>query len=669
MEMAVLVIGGRATTEYPPNSPGTNILDEVSLAPHSFLLPTNKLYVASLLSAKNYLDPLASSISTSNVGFQKNEKKRKRAERAKKGSKDILQLHQLYLNGFATGQIWEQATRIISRAGKEIEHDIFNVPNLENADDKMPPHDDVENHIFKDIPVDNMEQLSINPSESSESEMEAAGQDGILVTDELDEEHKIAVDENINLLSNTAHEIRLRDPFGLNDGFFSIDDFNKQSELLEKQDARNGETSDDDELINWHTDPFKPTEDLRSNEDHSSNVSMADLRLTEDEALSTTRIDTNDIKYTDFFLPPIQICSDGKKYPRPELQSGQDDLQLYPQRVIADVRRDLFEDTGNGDTKFNLTETHDMSRVNISSHEKQTARIGQEIQRLEAANITKKEWMLSGEVKAAERPFNSLIEEDLEFERIGRPVPVVTSETTEEIEEIIKRRVRTKEFDEVTRRLPSSLNTEVAKRGRIELDDTKPQQSLAEIYEIDHRRIVGPYESDEGLELAHSEINNHWGEISSQLDSLSNWQYKPRIPQASISVITDVATITMEEARPTASQIVDVQGTLAPQEIYVPGNNGRVSGELVLKSGASMARDEETREERRRRRRRQKAKIKKTSSRVSRKKQKGAEQQQLLSKLKSGGVKIIGAKGELKSLGGRKARDTVENRGSDILKL
>ncbi|KAN0085036.1 U3 small nucleolar ribonucleoprotein complex, subunit Mpp10 [Elaphomyces granulatus] len=673
MEMAVSVIGGpqgRATTEYPPNSPGTNILDEVSLTPHSFLLPTNKLYVASLLSAKNYLDPLASSISTSNVGFQKNEKKRKRAERAKKGSKDILQLHQLYLNGFATGQIWEQATRIISRAGKEIEHDIFNVPNLENEpDDKTPPHDDVETHIFKDIPVDNMEQPSINPSESLESEMEAAGQDGILVTDELDEEHKITVDENINLLSDTAHETRLRDPFGLNDGFFSIDDFNKQSELLEKQDARNGETSDDDEFINWDTDPFEPTEDLRSNEDHSSNVSMADLRLTEDEALSTTRIDTNDIKYTDFFLPPIQIGSDGKKYPRPELQSGQDDLQLDPQRVIADVRRDLFEDTGNGDTKFNLTETHDMSRMNISSYEKQTARIGQEIRRLEAANITKKEWMLSGEVKAAERPFNSLIEEDLEFERIGRPVPVVTSETTEEIEEIIKRRVRTKEFDEVTRCLPSSLNTEVAKRGRIELDDTKPQQSLAEIYEIDHRRIVGPYESDKGLKLAHSEINNHWGEISSQLDSLSNWQYKPRIPQASISVITDVATITMEEARPTASQIVDVQGTLAPQEIYVPGNNGRVSGELVLKSGASMARDEETREEHRRRRRRQKAKMKKTSSRVSRKKQKGAEQQQLLSKLKSGGVKIIGARGELKSLGGRKARDTVEIRGSDILKL
>ena len=680
--MAVSVTGGlqgHATTEYPPSS-GANILDEVSLAPHSFLLPTNKLYAASLLSAKNYLDPLASSASISNVGSQKNEKKRKRAERVKQGSEDILQLHQLYLNGFATGQIWEQARRIISRAGKEIEHDIFNVPNTENEpavllpEDKAPPAEYADKDT-PDIPVDNMEQSSIDLGEISESEMEAASQqEGILETDEIDEENKVAMDENVNPLSDTATQSH--GPFGLNDGFFSIDDFNKQSQLLEKQDARNGETSDDDdddELVDWHANPFTPTEEKNSDEDDCSSlgsVSEDDLRLMEDEALSTTQGDTNDIKYSDFFLPPNQVGSNEKTSSRPGLQSGLDGLQLDPQRVFADVRRDLFDvDTVNGDTKLNSTGAHDMSKTNPSSYEKQTVRIGQEIRRLEAANVTSKEWMLTGEVKAVERPFNSLIEEDVEFERIGRPVPVVTIETTEEIEEIIKRRIRSKEFDELTRRLPSSLNTEVAKRGRIELDDAKPKQSLAEIYETDHRRTVGPDESDKGLKLVHSEINNHWGDICSQLDSLSNWQYKPKIPQVNISVITDVATITMEDARPTASQTVDAQGTLAPQEIYVPGNDGKLSGELVLKSGASMARDEETREEHRRRRRRQKAKMKKTGSGVSKRGQKGAEQQQLLSKLKSGGVKIIGARGELKNLGGRKARDSVENRGGDILKL
>ena len=689
IRMAVSVPGGlqgHATAEYPPSS-GANILDEVSLAPHSFLLPTNKLYAASLLSAKNYLDPLASSIS--NVGSQKNEKKRKRAERVKKGSEDILQLHQLYLNGFATGQIWEQARRIISRAGKEIEHDISNVPNAENEpavllpEDKAPPAEYAENHAFKDtldIPVDDMEQSSIDLGEISESEMEAASQqEGILETDESDEENKVAMDENVNLLSDTTRVTQSHDPFGLNDGFFSIDDFNKQSQLLEKQDARNGETGnnddddDEDELVDWHANPFAPTEERHSDEDDRSSlgsVSEDDLGLTEDEALSTTQVDTNDIKYNDFFLPPNQVGSDEKTGSRPGLHSGQDGLQLDPQRVFADVRRDLFDvDKVNGDTKLNSTGTHDMSKTNLSSYEKQTARIGQEIQRLEAANVTSKEWMLTGEVKAVERPFNSLIEEDVEFERIGRPVPVVTIETTEEIEEIIKRRIRSKEFDELTRRLPSSLNAEVAKRGRIELDDAKPKQSLAEIYEKDHQRTVGPDESDKGLKLVHSEINNQWGDICSQLDSLSNWQYKPKIPQVNISVVTDVATITMEDARPTASQTVDAQGTLAPQEIYVPGNDGKVSGELVLKSGVSMAREEETREEHRRRRRRQKAKMKKTSSGVSKRGQKGAEQQQLISKLKSGGVKIIGARGELKNLGGRKARDSVENRGGDILKL
>ena len=47
------------------------------------------------------------------------------------------------------------------------------------------------------------------------------------------------------------------DPHGLNDGFFSIDDFNKQSQFLEQKDAR-GEAdnpSDEDE-IDWDADPL-----------------------------------------------------------------------------------------------------------------------------------------------------------------------------------------------------------------------------------------------------------------------------------------------------------------------------------------------------------------------------------------------------------------------------
>ena len=51
----------------------------------------------------------------------------------------------------------------------------------------------------------------------------------------------------------------IKDKHGLNDGFFSIDQFNKQSQFLEQVDAR-GDSDDgaasDEEDIDWTTDPL-----------------------------------------------------------------------------------------------------------------------------------------------------------------------------------------------------------------------------------------------------------------------------------------------------------------------------------------------------------------------------------------------------------------------------
>lgn len=40
-----------------------------------------------------------------------------------------------------------------------------------------------------------------------------------------------------------------------------------------------------------------------------------------------------------------------------------------------------------------------------------------------------------------QRPVNSLLEEDLEFERVVKPVPVVTEESVSSLEELIKMRI------------------------------------------------------------------------------------------------------------------------------------------------------------------------------------------------------------------------------------
>lgn len=46
-----------------------------------------------------------------------------------------------------------------------------------------------------------------------------------------------------------------------------------------------------------------------------------------------------------------------------------------------------------------------------------------------------------GEATSRTRPLNSLLEEDLDFDRAARVVPVVTEETTKTLEDLIKGRI------------------------------------------------------------------------------------------------------------------------------------------------------------------------------------------------------------------------------------
>ncbi|GKZ28189.1 u3 small nucleolar ribonucleoprotein MPP10, partial [Aspergillus brasiliensis] len=131
-------------------------------------------------------------------------------------------------------------------------------------------------------------------------------------------------------------ETYVEDAFGLNDGFFSIDDFNKQSELLEKQDVSGGPDNDsenEDDEIDWHANPLdsarsmslpkrdKPQEnfdgngdrDISDSEEEGPTFGDAGLEdysdMDEDDVYAANSggegwVNTSDIKYSDFFAPP-----------------------------------------------------------------------------------------------------------------------------------------------------------------------------------------------------------------------------------------------------------------------------------------------------------------------------------------------------------------------------
>lgn len=664
----------------------TSICDSISATPHLFLRPSHELHIASRLAAKSFLDPLTLK--------QRRNTSKKGQGNSGISKKNLRHTQPLYVDGFSVDQIWEQAVRIIGHTSDELKDNILASSEPLSKPDSRPSHHSRESSVSEeDI------SLSENESDLSESDAEEVSEDDVDAAEDLSEgSSDIEEDEDIedgsSISENGQSDTYVEDKFNLNDGFFSIDDFNKQSEYLENLDAKGApEEFSDEEEIDWHIAPTAASmkgdksdkkEAKESHDDESSlesdddgptfgnanlmgDDSDEDMEGVNDDA--DDWVDTTGIKYDDFFAPPARKVSRKKSRPLPKTQPSksvtndedEDEDDEDVERAMADVRRDLFDDLSEA-SDVDMDEQTDGARPERSTHEKQKAKIADEIRRLEMANVAKKEWMLAGEAKASQRPVNSLIENDLDFERVGKPVPVVTNETSEAIEQLVKQRILAKEFDEVIRRLPDMLQENSAKRGRVEVDQTKSQHSLAELYEKDHLRMNDPGyvdEKDEKLKRSHAEIEQLWKNTSSQLDTLSNWHYKPKIAQPSINVVTDVATVAMEEARPSGAGSMGEQGMLAPQEIYAPNEKNGFGGEVVLRSGHSMAKDEMSREDKSKRRRKQKEQMKNAKSLPTSKK-KTDEGQQIVSDLKKGGVNIIGDKGQLQNLDGQQATKTPE---------
>ncbi|MCJ1243465.1 U3 snoRNP protein [Trapelia coarctata] len=717
------------TTE-PPSSCMTELFSTLSASSHTFLKPPATLHTAALRLAKSYLDPLASSVSQAQeLRLQDARKKRKRGEVDEDGARNILRLKQVHLDGFGIDQIWEQARRVLDASRQEIERSLpkdlgDNTKRPEKVQDgvhkqvKMVPFDEdgfEVGNASEDAEADDRED---GGTSDEEIEKDGDGDEIDVEEDDLEEEEDIeydgadlGMDEDMdNDIDGAGAEIFKPDKFGLNDGFFSIEDFNRQSEFLEQQGARgddDGQASDEEE-VDWDADPMAQTaqatnskrpadddEPFGSSDDEEDgptfgnadlNAPFSDSGEEDDEVMppeDTTLSNTNEIKYADFFAPPPLPASKrpkGKR-PLPKTQpppSTQGPTEDDIQRTISAVRRDLFEDdfsaaddASEDEDLDNPDNPENPSTARLSTHEKRQLKLAAQIRNLEAENVAKRNWTLAGEARAAERPINSLLEEDLEFERTGKPVPVITAAVSEDIEALIKRRILAREFDEVIRRRPESLNAPPdVKRGRVELEDTKSKVGLGELYAEEHLKTIDPEgfmaTRDAGLKKQHEEIERLWAAVSAKLDALSSWHYRPKPPEVKVQVLADVPAVRMEEARPTGVGGVGAgegESRLAPQEVFSVGEGVGKGAEEVVAGAGMVARQEMTREEKLRRRRREKERVRKMEGGKRRgvdgkvgKGGKGREEggkHEVVDALRRGGVRVIGKKGEVTDVEGK----------------
>ncbi|KAJ2735084.1 U3 snoRNP protein [Coemansia sp. BCRC 34962] len=409
----------------------------------------------------------------------------------------------------------------------------------------------------------------------------------------------------------------------LDDQFFSLAEVERFADEAEEEDMR-------DRAILAGDYPKPPAgqdgeESSDSEDDDDDDIDMfQDLAALDgdddsDEEAAGTKAD--EMMYTDFFKAPrgskrgVARASLEKHAKRVKFDpstvgdsdASEEDMGSEPESQPVSRTRDLFadddDDADDGDAGS--------AAGSKSEFEKRQEKLQGLITKLEDEAVDKKHWTMTGEVTSAARPKDSLLEEDLEFEHVQKPVPVVTQEATQTLEDIIKRRILNEEWDDVERKKdvqakpfrPSEL---------IELNDKAPKKSLAEEYEDDFmaQKAGDSFvaEDDAKLAVSHREIDVQFRNLFAQLDALSHFHFAPKPATADIEIRTSAPALQMEEKLPVN---VSHAEQLAPEEIYEKnkGRNGR--------TGDLMGDTELTREDRKRRRQWKKEMHKKKTSAIA----------------------------------------------------
>lgn len=502
---------------------------------------------------------------------------------------DYSKLDEIYIDGLDSNQIFGQSKIVIDSAGQMIMEKLAergeneDIPELSQDEGSQDEQDEeqseeVEKQSEDDEGDEDDDDGEEDEDDDEDDEEEGEGEDGE-DEDDVDQEdvsniEKYGIDEHGDHQNDdeeledneTGQQVSAHkeDKFGLNDGFFDIDEFNKQILALENND---GEVNDDeDEKIDYFNSVSDEDDEIDYYDDFYDKPQSAQSNVKKQLFDDDENDDSDE--------------NDGRDQEE-EDQEGED--QEYNEEeydnAIGSMRQDLYEK---------------------SSFEKQQEHINKEIKSLEDELVAEKKWSMKGEVKSDQRPEDSLLtdKESFQFDRVSKPVPIITEEITETIEDLIRKRIKNDEFND----LPKRFLNDVIKpqKERVEVPETKSTKSLAEIYE-DKYTGNETNEKEEKINKDHQEITELFNKLNYKLDSLTSFNFIPKPHENKVIEIKN-NTINMEDSQP---EFVSNENRLAPQEIF---NKSKGDNEISLKSGLSYTKDELSRPEKQRLRRAMKRK-------------------------------------------------------------
>lgn len=450
------------------------------------------------------------------------------------------------------------------------------------------------------------ESVASDENESVDENESDDGQSGDENEDESASDSESGSDENANekdeILNETSVKGHLKKSI-VDDKFFKLSEMEAFLDSEDKKEMRktkgtyfehnddeidyfNGEFSEDDadddeeteanaKYSNFFDGDSDDEEERRRRKREARNAKnkLVEQRKKEDLGLDDSDIDNVDDKDVDKLDEEDEGNSEEEDEPGRNRGKVSFDMSKNSYRSDSDGNEENDEDDKNA-------KQTDVDSENKSAFELRQERLRNRITEFEEAAIGEKTWQLKGEITSASRPQNSLLEEVLEFDSTSRPAPIITEETTLQLEDIIKQRIKDKSWNDVERKY-KPVNTPQEFRKKLVLDQEKSKESLAQIYEKEYLNEVEKIdpnrdEKEEEEPKEHTEIRKLIKSLFVKLDALSNFYYTPKPAMPEVKIITNTPAINMEEVAPIG---VSDATLLAPEEIKY-----RSKGDIMGKS-------------------------------------------------------------------------------------
>ncbi|KAM4832104.1 U3 small nucleolar ribonucleoprotein MPP10 [Urocitellus parryii] len=490
-------------------------------------------------------------------------------------------LQKLVINNFDDEQIWQQlelqnepVLQYFQKAVSETikNEDITLLPKNKEQDceengsemeaDNQENIEDLEEEEKVSDVGDNDPKAGEKPKNSSKFDQRKSS---VFSDEDSDLDFDISKLEQQSKVQNKLPE-KSREKSIVDDKFFKLSEMETFLENIEKEEQKKDEEEEKEDI-----DFF---EDIDSDEEDEEEL-FRNQKLKSDKS-------SRNLKYKDFFDPvesdeDMVSGDDGLDSNKEEEEIAEEEAEESISETDEDNDLEESEDSeqhkGSKRVTFALPddkETEDTDVLNVkkdpdevkSSFEKRQEKMNEKIASLEKELLEKKPWQLQGEVTAQKRPENSLLEENLHFDHAVRMAPVITEETTFQLEDIIKQRIRDQAWDDVVRKEKPKEDAYEYKK-RLTLDHEKSKLSLAEIYEQEYIKL-NQQKTEEEENPEHVEIQKMMDSLFLKLDALSNFHFIPKPPVPEIKVVSNLPAITMEEVAPVS---VSDAALLAPEEI------------------------------------------------------------------------------------------------------